>query len=244
MLLYELLTGTTPFDGKQLQDASYEAIARIIREVDPPRPSTRITEIRRRALTDSELRIPTSNIDRDLDWIIMKALEKDRERRYASAEALLLDVQRNLAHEPVEAAAPGVLYRFRKFTRRHKAAVAIAAALLVGSIVSVWQAVRATNAADREREARLESRQNLYVADMNVVQDALESGNMVRALTLLEAHIPGDDEKDLRHFEWRYHWSQAHRELFNIVADDDPNDEIKPDAVYDLALSQDATLFR
>ena len=237
VLLYELLTGTTPFDAKQLKNTSYEAIVRIIREVDPPRPSTRITEIRKRARRDANLRVPAFEIDQDLDWIIMKALEKDRERRYASAEALLQDVQRKLAHEAVEAGAPGVLYRMRKFARRHQSAVALATMLVLGSVFSVWQAVKATSAADRERRARLEGRKNLYIADMNVVQSALEAGNMERALTLLKDHVPRSDEEDLRQFEWRYHWGRAHRELFNILADDDPNDAIKPDPISDIALS-------
>ncbi len=245
VLLYELLTGTTPIETETLKKAAYAEIQRTILESEPPKPSTRITEVRKRALTNALL-CAKFEIETDLDWIAMKALEKDRTRRYESASALAQDVDRFLHNEPVLAAAPSVGYRLQKFAKRNKAATAVAIAIALGSLVSLILGVVAMHASKSKEIARLkaesnarEARRNLYIADMNVVQEALETGNIPRSLTLLEEHIPKREEEDLRHFEWYYHWRQAHRERFNLLADDDPNDDIKPDAVWDLALSPD-----
>ncbi|MGK0184773.1 MAG: serine/threonine protein kinase [Verrucomicrobiales bacterium] len=124
VLLYELLTGTTPLEGKALASAGQDEIRRVIREEDPPKPSTRLTEVQKRTLTHSETKISSSNIDRDLDWIVMKALEKDRTRRYDNATGLAADIKRHLANEPVEAGPPGFSYRFGKILRRHRTAAA------------------------------------------------------------------------------------------------------------------------
>ncbi|MBX3406615.1 MAG: serine/threonine protein kinase [Phycisphaeraceae bacterium] len=141
VLLYELLTGTTPFSSKELRSAAYAEIQRIIREVEPPRPSTRLS-----ANTDT---LPSVAANRhtepkrlgtivrgELDWIVMKALEKDRQRRYETTNALAMDIRRYLAGETVLAAPPGRSYRVRKFVRRNKgavtAAVVVAAALVLG----------------------------------------------------------------------------------------------------------------
>lgn len=162
VLLYELLTGTTPFDKERLKTAGYDEIRRIIRDEDPPRPSARISTLGEALATVSANR--QSNLKKlsqlcrgDLDWIAMKALEKDRARRYETASDLARDVQRYLHDEPVEACPPSAMYRFRKFARRNKAALTTAAtvafALLLGISISVWQAVLATQAAVRATEA-------------------------------------------------------------------------------------------
>ena len=163
VLLYELLTGTTPFDKQRLREAPYDEVRRIIREEDPPRPSTRIST---RGATRTAI-APHRKIDPDrlrelvrgdLDWIVMKAIEKDRTQRYDTANALARDVERYLHDQPVEACPPSAAYRFRKFARRNRMAltsvVLVSAILVLGTVVSTWQAVRATRAERRAEMAR------------------------------------------------------------------------------------------
>src|SRR5687767_13087657 len=159
VLLYELLTGTTPVDKKRLGSAAPDEVRRIIREEDPPRPSTRISSLTGEARTAvSALRKTDPKglgrlVRGELDWIVMRALEKDRTRRYETASGLAGDVQRHLDDEPVQACPPTAGYRLRKLARRHKAALLTAAVvgsvLVLATAVSSWQAVRA-RAAVRE----------------------------------------------------------------------------------------------
>lgn len=156
VLLYELLTGRPPYDPKELVQAGFLEIRRIIREVDPPRPSTvvstlaeadRTTVARLRGAAAPRL---SAALRGDLDWIVMRCLEKDRDRRYGTAAALAEDVRRHLRKEPVEARPPSSLYRFGKFIARNRlacaSALAVALALVAGTLVSTLQAVRATRA--------------------------------------------------------------------------------------------------
>jgi serine/threonine protein kinase/tetratricopeptide (TPR) repeat protein len=147
VLLYELLTATTPFEKERFQQAGYDEMRRIIREEEPPRPSTRISTLGQASTTISTKRQSDprrlSQLCRgELDWIVMKALEKDRNRRYESASAFAADVQRYLQDEPVLACPPSAWYRFRKFARRNKGAFVIAtAAALVTLLVVIGLAV-------------------------------------------------------------------------------------------------------
>jgi serine/threonine protein kinase/tetratricopeptide (TPR) repeat protein len=169
VLLYELLTGRTPFDADELLSAGLDAMRRRIREVDPPRPSTRLTSLTNEEVANvakdrrSEPPSLINLVRGDLDWIVMKALEKQRDHRYETANGLAMDIQRHLNHEPVLARPAGSSYRFRKWVRRNKATFAatlgIAAALTFGMVVSTWQAVRAVQAKNQasksERKAQL-----------------------------------------------------------------------------------------
>src|SRR5205807_7562868 len=136
VLLYELLTGSTPFDKERMRAASFDEIRRIIREEEPAKPSTRISTLGQAAATVSaNRRSDPKGLRRlfrgELDWIVMKCLEKDRNRRYETTSAFAADVQRYLKDEPVEACPPSAWYRFRKFARRHKRGVLTAAVVAV-----------------------------------------------------------------------------------------------------------------
>ena len=150
VVLYELLTGSTPLDRKRLKQAAFAEMLRIIREEEPPKPSTR--------LSDSADSLPSISAQRhmepakltklvrgELDWIVMKALEKDRNRRYETANGFAMDVQRYLADEPVLACPPSTAYRLKKFVRRNKGPVLAASLVLlalVAGIVGTTAAVR------------------------------------------------------------------------------------------------------
>jgi WD40 repeat protein/serine/threonine protein kinase len=173
VLLYELLTGTTPFDGERLKRAAFDEVRRIIREEEPPRPSTRLSTLgatlsavsARRRTEPGRL---SALVRGELDWIVMRCLDKDRTRRYETANGLARDVERYLKDEPVEACPPTAGYRLRKFARKNRrllaTAAAFAALLLLGVAGSAWQAVRAkeaegvaqgnaAQARDKEKEA-------------------------------------------------------------------------------------------
>jgi non-specific serine/threonine protein kinase/serine/threonine-protein kinase len=177
VLLYELLTGTTPFDARELRSKAYAEIQRVIREVDPPKPSTRLSAMKETlpsvaAQRRLEPRKLNTLVRGELDWIVMKALEKDRARRYETANGLAADVMRHLADEPVSAGAPSRAYRVRKFARRHKVGIGVSAAmmmlLLAGLAGTTFgfvrarrerdNAVAARNAAEAARKAEAEAR--------------------------------------------------------------------------------------
>jgi serine/threonine protein kinase len=157
VILYELLTDTTPIDSDTLRSAGYAEVQRIIRDVEPPRPSARLLKpvtmtFGLGAKNRTEPRKLAGMLRGELDWIVMKAIEKERARRYETANALAADLRRYLSGEAVLAAPPGVTYLLQKFVRRHKATVAagamITAALVVGIVGFAWQARIAKARAD------------------------------------------------------------------------------------------------
>jgi WD40 repeat protein/serine/threonine protein kinase len=248
VLLYELLTGTTPLERKRVNEAALLEVLRLIREEDPPKPSTR--------LLDSKDSLPSISAQRqmepakltkllrgELDWLVMKCLEKDRNRRYETANGLVHDIERYLHDEPVQACPPSVIYRLRKFAWRNKVALATAtvvvAALLVGSGVAIWQAVRATKAeglaqerfetatanyeeAEVQRqiaktqealakEQELLGRRRLYASQTNLAYEAWKKGQTARVLELLEGQRPQAGQEDLRSFDWYFLWNLGRR---------------------------------
>jgi serine/threonine protein kinase len=230
VLLYELLTGATPFDSRRLKQAAFDEVRRIIREEEPPKPSTRVSELGKSGsiggkvqtaqehsatkAKDGASRLDSIAAQRgteprrlgqllrgDLDWIVMKAMEKDRTRRYETANGLARDLQRYLADEAVEACSPSPAYRLRKLVRRNKVALStvglVAVLLVVGATVSTWLAIKAIHAenvanvrllAERkarqdadnarrdERSARLEADANLLEANQAIKQMLTQVG--------------------------------------------------------------------
>jgi serine/threonine protein kinase/tetratricopeptide (TPR) repeat protein len=161
VMLYELLTGKTPFEGKRLLEAGLDEIRRIIREEEPPRPSTRLhtldaaeqTTVAKHRQSDAPKLVHT--IRGDLDWIAMKALEKDRSRRYETANGLAMDVQRYLSHEAIVARPPSNLYRFGKLVRRNRRTLINATAVLSLVVVTVLWAGPPIKARLKEHQARV-----------------------------------------------------------------------------------------
>lgn len=151
VLLYELLTGTTPLEKKQFDEAALDEILRMIRETDPPTPSKRLSSTDTKPSVAANRHIEPAKLGRflrgELDWIVMKALNKERDRRYESAKSLAKDIEHFLNHEPVNAGPPTFVYRFRKFVRRYRpqviAAVLVLTALVAGIIGTSYGLVEA-----------------------------------------------------------------------------------------------------
>jgi WD40 repeat protein len=201
VVLYELLTGVLPIDSGRLGSTSIAEMQRIILEEEPPTPSTRVTSQSVSARKASVTIRRRSRWGGDLDWVVMKAIRKDRNDRYASAAALSEDLRRHLAGEPVAAVPPTWAYRVGKFVRRNRAAVAagaaIVVALLAGLIVSLFQVRRANQALAGEAQARQEA--TLTLADMYTRSglSAAENGDDTRAeLWFADAAVLGAKDPD------------------------------------------------
>jgi serine/threonine protein kinase/tetratricopeptide (TPR) repeat protein len=196
VLLYELLTGTTPFPQQELMSGGFAEMMRIIREVEPHKPSTRLSTLGesasrtadRRGATD--VRTLQSTLRGDLDWIVMKCLEKDRTRRYESASGLAADVLRHLHDEPVLAGPPSTAYRVRKFVKRNRgqviAAGVVAGALVLGVIGTTAGMMTAyAQKARADAEARRVEAINAFVTKALQASDPFASG--ARTVTVTEA---------------------------------------------------------
>lgn len=217
VLLYELLAGSTPFDAKELMASGIDAMRRTIREQEPERPSTRLatlgaeqltTTARRRSADTSKL---IHQLRGDLDWIVMKCLEKDRTRRYDTATGLAADLKRHLDNEPVVARPPSAAYKFQKAWRRNKlvftSGAAVLAALVVGIGFSTWQASVARQAnqesirarAEKEEEARIAQQERDRALAAQTLADAKtrEAKLNLYAADMKLAHL-ALDEHDLK----------------------------------------------
>jgi serine/threonine protein kinase/tetratricopeptide (TPR) repeat protein len=246
VLLYELLTGTTPFNRDRLKEASNEEIRRIIREEEPPKPSTRLSTLGQAATAVSTRRqsdpIRLRQLIRgELDWIVMKCLEKDRNRRYETASALAMDVERYLHDEPVHACPPSASYRLRKFARKYRKLLRVAAAflllLMLAAVVSTWQAVRATLAGRRAGEAEQQAlaERDRAEASFRMARDAVDRLFMqVSQSPKLKAHALEKFRKELLQSAKEF-YERFIREQFDA-----------PGVRYDLGLAQQrlAEIFR
>jgi hypothetical protein len=234
VLLYELLIGRTPFDPTELVSQGIDAMRKTIREKEPVRPSTKLatlpcedltTTAKHRSADSSKL---LHQLRGDLDWIAMKCLEKDRTRRYETANGLASDIRRHLNCEPVMAGPKSRLYEFQRTVRRHKfgfgAATGLIALLAVGFVISTWmfskekqarqQAVTAEQEQIRLRlmaqalqheadQARLEAEQNAYAADISTAHSLVKGGEAARARELLGRYAE-TNRQSIRGFEWGY----------------------------------------
>ena len=209
VLLYELLTGTTPFSEEELRKGGYIEMQRVIREEEPTKPSTKLSTFGK-TLTDvakwhsSSPELMLKLVRGDLDWIVMKSLEKDRTRRYDTAIALATDIQRHLSCEPVQAGAPTVSYRLRKFIRRNRVAVVagslVAVALLAVAGISTMYARYAENARKNAVRAKQEIAGLLAGSYVDQAQALCEQGQVGRGMLWL-AHsleIAPEESRDLR----------------------------------------------
>jgi WD40 repeat protein/serine/threonine protein kinase len=236
VLLYESLTGRTPFDAKALLEAGLDEMRRTIQEEEPVRPSTKLTTMASAELAAAATRRGVEALRLvqlmrgDLDWIIMRCLEKNRARRYETASALAMDIQRYLSHQPVLARPPSRVYRAKKFISRNKAMATVAAitatVLLLGGIVSTWQAIRATRAEHASQKAQAKeiqqrqraeageklASQNLYAAQMDLAQQVWEQNNVGRLRQLLDESAGYSQ----RAFEWYYWQRQTHLEFVTL----------------------------
>ena len=263
VILYELLTGLRPFDSGRLRKAALDELIRIIREEEPPRPSTRLSTDESlpslAAVRQTEPKRLMALMRGELDWVVMKCLEKDRNRRYETASGLARDIQRYLHDEPVEARPPSAGYRLQKFVRRHRSLAATLGAVFItlsvavfGTALGLIEARRQRDAAEAaERTAKDErdatdkerrraedneetARHSLYIANMHRIRFELENNNVSAALALLDLYRPGTGEKIRPGWEW-YYWDRVcHAELHTLKG--------HKDRVMDLAYSPDGTL--
>jgi WD40 repeat protein len=205
VLLYELLTGSTPLTHKRMKEAAYDEILRMIKEEEPPKPSTRLSDSGEALASISAQRKTepaklTKLVKGELDWIVMKSLDKDRNRRYETAGALAADVQRYLHDEPVQACPPSSWYRFRKFARRNKAVLATASVVaLVVSVAVTVSAILIWRANQDLQYSLQRERREANFHRITLAHRDLSADNLARALKLLEA-CP----EDLREWEWHY----------------------------------------
>jgi serine/threonine protein kinase/WD40 repeat protein len=209
VLLYELLTGRPPFDGEQLLSAGLDEMRRIIRDENPPRPSSRLNTLGMSEATTLSAKRQASVADLagsvrgDLDWIVMKCLEKDRARRYQTANGIAADIQRHLNHEPILARPPSAMYVLQKLAQRNRGALVVAVTMLVALLAAlltlatsnarIRQERNQKEAALRERGAALESaraseqqaREQLFVSLQNQAQARRNSRQMGQRLESL-----------------------------------------------------------
>jgi len=236
VLLYELLTGSTPLSRKRIKEAAYAEVLRMIKEEEPPKPSTRLSDSGEALASISAQRQTepaklTKLVRGELDWIVMKAVEKDRNRRYESASAFAADVQHYLHDEPVEACPPSALYRFRKFARRNKAALVTATAAALAVVLAVVglatsnlliareqrataNALQAeTRATDALEQTLQRERRDSYFHRIALAHRELSRDNLGRALKQLD-QCPAELQ------QWEYHCLQRLCRVDQVVLRD------------------------
>jgi WD40 repeat protein/serine/threonine protein kinase len=249
VLLYELLTGSTPLERERLRQAALDVLVKLIKEEEPPRPSVRLSSSNNLPKIAAARKTEPAKLAKlvrgEIDWIVMKCLEKNRSRRYETANGLARDVERYLHDEPVEACPPSAGYRLRKFARKYRMPMTVAAAfallLVVATVVawllaawalaetrrandraleasSQWEAAqqaegKAKEEAARAQKAEQERYRQWYAATSHAMQQAWDSGQVVRLRTLLAETERYPD----RGFEWYYFQRLCHLELQTFI---------------------------
>jgi WD40 repeat protein/serine/threonine protein kinase len=248
VLLYQLLTGTTPLSRERLRQAAFTEMLRIIREEEPPKPSMRLSSTEELPSISAQRHTEPAKLTKlvrgELDWIVMKALEKDRSRRYETANGFAMDVQRYLADEAVLACPPSAWYRFRKFARRNKVTlatatiVAVAVLVALGGLLSAVKVLADTNervqeeqkrtqeALEREKKARAGEQRNHYFLCIGLAQRDLMLNNIGSADELLH-----ECPAELRGWEWRFLKRQPYEAPVVVP--------LGKDLLYNLACSAD-----
>lgn len=223
VLLYELLTGAAPFDAATLKQAGFDEMRRIIREDEPNRPSTMISTLNAQTLATVAM---SRGIDAhqlksmlrgELDWLVLKAMDKDRERRFGSAMALADDVQRYLTDQPISARPPSNFYRFGKFVQRNKArlipAAIVASVLLVGLTIALATMLKERGdkelALDTLARTQLDTARRLYASQMTQAVAAWEARDFGQLESLLRSTSPGTESPDFRSWEWYFLHEQS-----------------------------------
>ena len=223
IIMYELLVGQPPIDGRRLREQGLDEILRVIREQEPLRPSLRLSSQGKAANQTAAYRqTDTSTLVRalrgDLDWVVMKALEKDRSRRYESASELASDIERLLNDEPVEARPPSIAYKLRKFARRNRIAVTMGSLLLLAVVVgtslttSLWLDAKDRNALLRKTVQQYQDEVFDRLMERGLSGDRLEDvdtesmvssmpADMMHALRAMSARNRGDFEQVVAHLE-------------------------------------------
>ncbi len=220
VVLYELLTGVLPFDPKTLREGGPDQTRRVICQEEPKTPSTRLTALGEEARTIAEGRRTdvaslARRLHRELEWIPLKAMRKDRTRRYRSASELADDIRNYLYGNPLIAGPETTTYRVKKFVQKHAGAVAtvvlMAAVIMLGFVVSTTMYFRAEKARQRETAARTQAQSlghiaqgGRYAAQMKLAHAAYKAGKIGGALELLKAQRPPPGQPDFRGFDWRY----------------------------------------
>jgi len=237
VLLYELLTGVLPFDLKTLREAAFGEIQRIIREEDPPSPSTKLSSLGEAAKAIAQKRRTevgslSKKLHRELEWIPLKAMRKDRRERYRSASELADDIGNYLQGSPLIAGPETAAYQIKKFVRKNRALVTGITSVLIVLIAGI---IITTIFAKREFQARNEAERQTYIAQIRLVQAYMADNNYEQANNTL-----WETRESLRHWEWGYLLNLCNLELY--IFPDQREAAYSPDGKYVVTSSQNGTL--
>ncbi|MFC1783390.1 protein kinase, partial [Planctomycetota bacterium] len=237
VLLYELLTGALPFDLKTLREAAFGEIQRIIREEDPPPPSTKLSSLGEAAKLIAQKRRTgvgslSKKLHRELEWIPLKAMRKDRQERYRSASELADDIRNYLQGSPLIAGPESATYRIKKFVRKNRALVTGITSVLIVLIAGI---ISTTILAKREYQARNEAERQTYLAQIRSIQAYMADNNYEQAKNTL-----WETKESLRHWEWGYLLNLCNLELHKFP--DQREAAYSPDGKYIVTSSKNGTL--